>query len=111
MSGYSFATSAPTRKNRPSVYFMMLALATALTFLRPFWRAYSKAVLMMRREPVIEIGLIEIAAVFADLAASHVDDLLRFCRMHIVLDARVQVFGILADDHRFTSWYFERMPG
>ena len=36
MSGYSFATSVATASQRPSVYFMMLALWTAVTFWRPF---------------------------------------------------------------------------
>ena len=36
MSGYSLATSVATASQRPSVYFMMLALWTAVTFLRSF---------------------------------------------------------------------------
>ena len=39
--------------------FMMLALWTAVTFLRPFSAAYSKANRTTRVVPVIEIGLIE----------------------------------------------------
>ncbi len=38
----------------------MFALWTAVTFFRPCLRAYSKAYLTIRSEPVIEIGLIEI---------------------------------------------------
>ena len=38
----------------------MFALWTAVTFLRPCLRAYSKAYLTIRVVPVIEIGLIEI---------------------------------------------------
>ena len=39
MSGFSAATSRATRRKRPSENFMMLALCTAVTFLRPFLRA------------------------------------------------------------------------
>ena len=36
ISGYSLsATSRATRRNRPSVNFMMLALCARVTFLRP----------------------------------------------------------------------------
>ena len=43
MSGYSAATSSNTWWKRPSVIFMMLSLVNAVTFLRPWARAYSKA--------------------------------------------------------------------
>src|SRR5262249_7779786 len=49
-----------TSRNNPSEYFRMLALWTEVTFLRPCFRAYSKAYWTMRRVPVTEIGLIEI---------------------------------------------------
>ena len=39
MSGYSLATCRETSRNSPSVYFMMFALWTLVTFLRPFLRA------------------------------------------------------------------------
>ena len=38
---------------------MMLALCTAVTFLRPCLSAYSKAYSTMRRVPVTEMGLME----------------------------------------------------
>ena len=40
---YSAATSRATRRNRPSEYFMMLALWAAVTFRRPCASAYSNA--------------------------------------------------------------------
>ncbi len=43
MSGYFAATSRATVRNRPEVDLMMLALCTAVTFLRPALRASSKA--------------------------------------------------------------------
>ena len=47
----------------------MFALWTAVTFLRPCLRAYSKADLTIRSVPVIEIGLIEIPESGADRLA------------------------------------------
>ena len=58
-SVFSAATSPATRRYRPSVNFMMLALCTAVTLRRPSVRAWSKANCTMRRVAVIEIGLIE----------------------------------------------------
>ncbi len=43
MSGYCAATSRATFRNRPEVDLMMLALCTAVTFLRPVLLASSKA--------------------------------------------------------------------
>mmetsp|Transcript_574 Transcript_574/g.1111 ORF Transcript_574/g.1111 Transcript_574/m.1111 type:complete len:230 (-) Transcript_574:13-702(-) len=41
--GYFFATSAQHLRNNPSAAFMMFALCTAVTFLRPFITAYLNA--------------------------------------------------------------------
>ena len=81
--------------------FMMFALATAVTFLRPFSTAYSKAYCTMRRAPVTEIGLMRDGAVRADLA-------LRPCAMICFASGvprsystpGVEVLGVLADDHQ-----------
>jgi hypothetical protein len=39
MSGLREATSRPTARKSPSVCFMMFALCTSVTFLRPYFRA------------------------------------------------------------------------
>ena len=46
-------------RNSPSVCFMMFALWTAVTFLRPLSRAYSKAYSRSARVPDTLIGLID----------------------------------------------------
>ena len=61
ISGYRSATSRAMRRYRPSVAFMMLALCTHVTFLRPQRRAYSNAYSTIRRDRAMEIGLIEMA--------------------------------------------------
>ncbi len=48
ISGYSFAISLKMDKNMPSDIFKMFALWTQVTFLRPFFFAYSNASRMMR---------------------------------------------------------------
>ena len=58
ISGYALAVSRLTSRNKPSLYLRMLALWTAVTFLRPCFRAYSRAYLTIRRVPMIEIALI-----------------------------------------------------
>ena len=56
-SGNSWATSWATRSQRPSVYFMMLALCTAVILCRPLALAQVKAKRKTRRVPNTEIGL------------------------------------------------------
>ena len=51
------------------MYFMMFALWTAVTSLRRFWRAYSKANFTIRRQPSGVIILIVIAASSATFLA------------------------------------------
>ena len=80
----------------------MLALWTLVTFLRPCLRAYSKAYLTIRSEPVIEIGLIEMPesgrmvlplSFLMSAISSAVSGLP--CSNS---QAEVKVFGVLADD-------------
>ena len=59
MSGYSLATSRATSQEQAVGVLHDVALWTAVTFLRPFSRAYSKANLTIRSVPVTQIGLIE----------------------------------------------------
>ena len=80
----------------------MFALWTAVTFLRPCLRAYSKAYLTIRSVPVIEIGLIEMPRVGADRLAVEPldvgDQLGRLGLALLELAAEVEVLGVLADD-------------
>ena len=57
MSLYCSATARAVDRNKPSENFMMLLLWTAVTFLRPFLRAYSNAARTMRSVPNTEMGL------------------------------------------------------
>ena len=60
LSLYFEAISLAIFRNRPSVYFIMFALCTAVTFLRLFFIAYLKEKSIILREANSEIGLIEI---------------------------------------------------
>ena len=84
MSGCAAATSRATRRNRPSVSFMMLALCTAVTL-----------------AAAVRAGVVEGVAHDA-LAAAPGDDLdgLGHVGGDLVLDAGVQVLGVLAHDHQ-----------
>ena len=55
ISGNWAADSRQQVRNRPSLIFMMLALWTAVTFLRPSRRAYSKVARAMRVEAALVI--------------------------------------------------------
>ena len=104
MSGYSLATSRLTSRNRPSVYLRMLALWTDVTFLRPCFRAYSKAYLTIRRVPVIEIALIvmpESGRTVLPFKSLDVGDQLGGLGLALLeLAAEVEALGVLADDHQ-----------
>src|SRR6266516_3643237 len=69
---------------------MMFALWTAVTFRRPFARAYANANSTIRRVPVLET---------VALGLDPGQELLRLGRPLLVLDAHVQVLGVLANDH------------
>ena len=103
MSGWRFATSRATSRNRPSENFMMLALWAAVTFLRPFSSAYSKADSTIRSDPNTEIGLIEmpdsVARGRVELVGEEPAQLLDLVRALLELDAGVEVLGVLAHDH------------
>ena len=76
------ATSRQHFRNRPSLIFMMLALWMAVTLARPSRRAYSKAARAIRMEALLG----------DDLQALH------HAGNHFVLQAGVQVLGVLAED-------------
>src|SRR3989338_10566873 len=61
LPSYDLATSFAASKNNPSVYFIMFALWTAVTFLLLFFTAYSKANLTILLEPSTEMGFMLIA--------------------------------------------------
>ena len=82
MSGYSGATSSNVRLSVPSVSFMMFDLVAQWTVVRPSARANSK------REP---------DDLLAALARDELEALRDAGRLH-VLDARVEVLDVLADD-------------
>ena len=92
-----------TSRKSPSVNFMMFALVTHETRLRPWARAYSNAKRMIRSEPSRLIGLTEMpepeAICFFCSAVQLGDHLLGFGRAGLVLDAGVEILGVLADDH------------
>ncbi len=86
---------------------MMLALWTAVTFLRPFSRAYSKAYCTIRSVPETLIGLIEMPVVAGvDLDRRRASSLMKSISSAVSgcavleLDAGVEVLGVLADDHQ-----------
>ena len=82
ISGYSVATRRKQSRKRPSESFMMLALWTAVTRLRPCRRAYSKAKRAMRSE-AFSVMIFRLSTTPGD---------------HDVLEAAVEVLGVLAHD-------------
>ena len=84
MSGYCAATLRAHSRNRPSLSFMMLALCTAVTFLRPRRRACSNA---NSRDPRRRL-------LGDDLQA------LDHAGHDRVLEPGVEVLGVLAHDHQ-----------
>ena len=97
------ATSRATSRNSPSENFMMLALWAAVTFLRPFSSAYSKADSTIRVGAEHRDRLDRDAGVLAgrrvELSARNLAQPLHLGRALLELDAGVQVLGVLADDH------------
>jgi len=51
----------PRAEEQPVRELHDIGLVTSVTFLRPFFRAYSNAKRMMRSEPKMEMGLMEMA--------------------------------------------------
>ena len=82
MSGYLAATLRAHSRNRPSLSFMMLALCTAVTFFRPRRRACSKA------NSAIRVDALSVMIFRLSTTPGHDG----------VLEAGVEVFGVLADD-------------
>jgi hypothetical protein len=81
---------------------MMLALWAAVTFRRPVALRVVERRLDDSLEPNTEIGLIEIPVLADGPGVQRRDELaqlLRAVRVDLELDARVQVLGVLADDH------------
>ena len=80
----------------------MFAFVTPATSRRPFARAYSNAKRMIRSDAAALIGLTEIpepAAICFDLQrVQRLDDAGGRLGVRLVLDARVEVLGVLADD-------------
>ena len=119
MSGNSWATFArAVARNRPSVCFMMLALWTAVTFLRPLCAGVLEGV---ADDPLAagdadrldrDAGLV---AAGADLPLRRnlveiVDQLAGRGLARLELDAGVKVLGVLADDHQVDRHVLEEGP-
>ena len=95
MSGYCAATSRTHSRNSPSLIFMMFALCTAVTRLRPWRRAYSKANCAMRVD----------ASLGDDLQA------LDHAGHDLVLEAGVEILGVLAHDDEIDALVAGRHDG
>ncbi len=82
---------------------MILALCTAVIFLRPSFTAQSKANLTIRLEPLTEIGLMEMAEscliFLGDISLIKVAQAVTFRGPEIKFNAGIQIFRIFTEDH------------
>ena len=106
ISGKSFATFFASSRKRPSVARTTFALWTIVTFLRPCFRANSKAARTIRSEPFFVLILQEMAYSSPARFREVREGLRERCqrrrelgRHRVELDAGVEVLGVLAEDH------------